>query len=150
MAYFISEEQFNGMFNLVIEDGSFFKEYADQWENIWVPRLIGWDLYNHYINNVGKPSMFDLKTQMEIVLKHFFYLDYQVEVESFASTVGNMSAKVENASRARQSRNAKAVKLFNIGCDLWDESYDYLDDLGDYPQLKAKKVIIEKLNVFGI
>lgn len=150
MARFIKEDQFNGMFNLVIEDGSFFQDYANDWENIWVEKLFGSDLWNRYQFNADDPDMIDFKDECERLLKYFFYLDYQTEVESFASTVGNMSATTENAERNRQSRNAKAIKLWNIGVDIYPDSHRYLDDLDKYPELIKEPASIPRLNVFGI
>jgi len=150
MAHFITEEQFNGMLNLVIEDGSFFQDYATQWENQWVEKLFGYELWNRYQTNSGDPAMQDFQEECERLLKYFFYHDYSLEVESFQSTVGSMESDVENANRNRKSRNYKIVKLWNIGVEIYQESWDYLDSLGTYPELPDTATDIERLNVFGI
>lgn len=150
MAYFIKEEQFNGMFNLVIEDGSFFQDYAQQWEELNVPKLFGYDMWNRYLTEHNQPEMQDFTEQCERLLKHFFYYDYSVEVESYQSTIGNMTSDVENAERNRLARNHKMVQLWNIGVDTYVEVFGFLRDLETYPQLPDEPYPIVKQNVFGI
>jgi hypothetical protein len=150
MAHFIKEAQFDGMFNLVIEDGSFFQDFATQWEDIWVEKLFGYDLWNTYQTDPGDPNMVDFKEECERILKYFFYRDYSLEVQSFQSTIGNMGADTENANRGKQSRNYKMVKLWNIGVDMYPESHSYLKDLDKYPGLSSEPAEIERENVFGI
>ncbi len=147
MALILTYEQFNGRLNLVIEDGSFFDDYLEHWEQDIFVKLFGNDLWAQLQVDPSSPDMEHLVVAARKIMAELFYYDYVIEIESFQSTEGSMKSSTENATRDRQSRNHKAVSAYNRAVALYNGAYDELK--AEYP-LIGQKASLKMQNVWAI
>jgi len=150
MTYFVNEDQFIGMISIEFEDGSYFDDFAGQWEQSFFIKVFGEDLWKAFVATPDDPSMATLKDVCSKLFRWFFYFDYVIYSQSYQTTIGAMESESENAMRDKQMRNHKAVKSWNMGVDTYPTAYKLLEGDTTYKPLLIDEVTIERQNVWAI
>lgn len=149
MAYFVNKDQFVGMLSITFENGSYFDDFAEQWEPTHFEKLFGKALWDSFLVDPTSETYTLLINECKQLFKWFFYFDYVIYLESFQSTIGSQEADAEHSQRAQQSRNYKAVRAWNHGRDLYPFTWSTLSESGLYPDLGDQATIVTQ-NVWAI
>ncbi len=147
----ITKADFVGFINIEFQEtDDLFDVYADQAEELVLTDLFGSAMYQDMLANPTEPIYVTLiDTYLKAMMKGYFYYYFNIDRESYTTTIGEFEAAAENATRNRASRNKKITQQWNAGTVQYNACRDYVrENTADYP-LYEQSGIRYPLNVYG-
>lgn len=148
----ITKADFVGFINIDFkETDSTFDVYAAQAEQIMLTKLFGSAMYADMIANPTEANYVTLiNDYLKAMMRGFFYYLFNLDRESYNTTIGEFEALAENSQKNVNIRNQKWVDAWNDGLKQYTDCFYYVNDnLSDYPLYDTTEYL-SKMNVFGI
>lgn len=149
----IAKTDFVGFINIDFkETNDTFDVYAAQAEQIMLTKLFGQAMYDDMLANPTEANyVYLIDNYLKSMQKGFFYYLFNLDRESYNTTLGEFEALAENAQKNVFVRNKKWVDAWNDGLKYYVSCFMYVNDnIADYPLYYDTTEYLSKMNVFGI
>ena len=136
----ISKTDFIGFKNIdFVESDDLFDTYAEQATIKVMMDLCGEELYDDIIANPGNYT--DFLELCKPMMVGFFYYYFNIDRESFSTSIGEFEAVAENSTSTYSNMTKKVSEAWNDGVKWYIKASKLID---------APTVIRTPINVFGI
>jgi len=152
MLRLITKADFVGFLTIQFsETDDVFDTYQDQVEQRYMVDLFGKEMYDDMVLNPTEANYaYLIDNYLTDMMKGIFYYEFNLDRESYSSTLGQFESDAQNAQRNRASRNMKTIERWNDGVKLYLECAKYVNDnIEDYP-LYTETIMKYRQNVWGI
>lgn len=148
----ITKSDFVGFRNIDFpEDGDTFAVYESQAEELVLTDLFGAAMYADMLANPTETKYETLiNTYLKTMMLGFFYYYFNLDRESFSTSLGEFQSTAQNATRDMSSRNKKVINAWNAGLKQYKLCAEHVNDNLDTYTLYDETEVKVPLNVWGI
>ena len=173
IATLFTQSDFVGSIKLDFGSYSDFTDFAAQVQDEYLRKLLGFELYYDYDQNQGTTKYDNLEDGiaagydesgvkkelrgLKKMLPYFFYFKYQLDLQSFQTTISEFEGIAENATKTdltRPTLTKNMVLAYNEGLAMYDELINYITlqrtEQGDSYYPGFLPTYLTQQNTFGI